>query len=416
MSIDLNQCYQKFETQLMTNMKRYLRSTFLHVIQSVNYLFIYVGLPSTSRKMGENRTAEDVKSKAFRWCKKSIGGAWTRISKEDLEIKPISGGLTNKLYLCSLPDGTEREESEPSRVLMRVYGEIAQRSDYMLRNSVIFALFSEKKKGPKLYGMYPEGRIEEFIPSRSLNRKELHDEKISQTIAQKLAYFHTLEMPLPKQPNFLRKQMNEWMDEVERILQKSSSVEFGPFIRKLQTYQLRKELSELLSIMEMCSSPVLFSHNDLQEGNILLKEEKSDDLCERLTIIDWEYCSYNYRGFDLGNHFCEWSCDYSCEAYPFYSYHPEDYPSKQTQKAFFQHYLEEQNKYLPNPVKVNDELLQHLYKEANTFAMTSHFFWGLWSVVQTEISDIEFGYLEYAITRFDGYFAKKESNKREELI
>lgn len=30
-------------------------------------------------------------------------------------------------------------------------------------------------------------------------------------------------------------------------------------------------------------------------GNILLKEEKSDDLCERLTIIDWEYCSYNYR-------------------------------------------------------------------------------------------------------------------------
>lgn len=151
-------------------------------------------------------------------------------------------------------------------------------------------------------------------------------------------------------------------------------------------------------------------------GNILLKEEKSDDLCERLTIIDWEYCSYNYRGFDLGNHFCEWSCDYSCEAYPFYSYHPEDYPSKQTQKAFFQHYLEEQNKYLPNPVKVNDELLQHLYKEANTFAMTSHFFWGLWSVVQTEISDIEFGYLEYAITRFDGYFAKKESNKREELI
>lgn len=37
------------------------------------------------------------------------------------------------------------------------------------------------------------------------------------------------------------------------------------------------------------------------------------------------------RGFDFGNHFCEWSCDYSCEAYPFYSYHPEDYPSEQTQ-------------------------------------------------------------------------------------
>ena len=75
-----------------------------------------------------------------------------------------SGGLTNKLYLCSLPDGLERGQDEPYQVLMRIYGEIAQHNDYMLRNSIIFALFSEKKKGPKLYGMYPEGRIEEYIP------------------------------------------------------------------------------------------------------------------------------------------------------------------------------------------------------------------------------------------------------------
>ena len=38
-----------------------------------------------------------------------------------------------------------------------------------------------------------------------------------------------------------------------------------------------------------------------------------------------------FRGFDFGNHFCEWSCDYSCKEYPYYSYHPEDYPSVQRQ-------------------------------------------------------------------------------------
>lgn len=74
------------------------------------------------------------------------------------------------------------------------------------------------------------------------------------------------------------------------------------------------------------------------------------------------------------------------------------------QKEFFQHYLKEQNKYLPNPVDINEELLQHLYKEANTFAMTSHFFWGLWSVVQTEISDIEFGYLVSAVKLLTNIF------------
>ena len=48
-----------------------------------------------------------------------------------------------------------------------------------------------------------------FLQSRSLTRTELRDKKLSKTIAKKLAYFHTLEMPLTKQPNFLRKQMNE---------------------------------------------------------------------------------------------------------------------------------------------------------------------------------------------------------------
>ncbi|XP_061166717.1 choline/ethanolamine kinase-like [Saccostrea echinata] len=365
-------------------------------------------------KMGENRM-EDVNEKAFRWCRKSIGGAWARISKEEIDIKPISGGLTNRLYLCCLPDGTETEESEPSQVLMRIYGEIAQRNDYMLRNSVIFALFSEKKKGPKLYGMYPEGRIEEYIPSRSLKRIELHDTKLSQHIAKKLAFFHTLEMPLTKQPNFLRKQMNEWLSEVEKILESASTKNPCPLVGRLQSFHLRKELLELLSIMGNCHSPVVFSHNDLQEGNILLIEDEPDE-DKRLTVIDWEYGSYNYRGFDFGNHFCEWSCDYSCEEYPYFSYHPEDYPSTQRQYEFFRNYLVEQTKNLPVPVEINEDTLKQMYKEANIFAMTSHFFWALWSIVQLEISDIEFGYLEYAVTRLEGYFAKKESNAKEGLI
>lgn len=30
----------------------------------------------------------------------------------------------------------------------------------------------------------------------------------------------------------------------------------------------------------------------------------------RLSLIDYEYSGYNPRGFDLGNHFCEWMADY----------------------------------------------------------------------------------------------------------
>lgn len=29
-----------------------------------------------------------------------------------------------------------------------------------------------------------------------------------------------------------------------------------------------------------------------------------------LVLIDLEYACWSYRGFDLGNHFCEWATDF----------------------------------------------------------------------------------------------------------
>ncbi|NXT20986.1 CHKB kinase, partial [Syrrhaptes paradoxus] len=41
------------------------------------------------------------------------------------------------------------------------------------------------------------------------------------------------------------------------------------------------------------------------------------------------------------------------------------------------------------------------------FALASHFFWGLWSILQAKISTIQFGYLDYAQSRFEAYFQHK---------
>lgn len=50
-----------------------------------------------------------------------------------------------------------------------------------------------------------------------------------------------------------------------------------------------------------------------------------------LIIIDFEYCAYNYRGFDLANHFIEWTLDYTNKNYPFYYHKKEQYPTKEQQ-------------------------------------------------------------------------------------
>ncbi|KAA0193498.1 Choline/ethanolamine kinase [Fasciolopsis buskii] len=58
-------------------------------------------------------------------------------------------------------------QDEPRKVLIRVYGEVLRSSvDSIVLDSINFAILSEKRIGPALYGVFPGGRIEEFIQVR----------------------------------------------------------------------------------------------------------------------------------------------------------------------------------------------------------------------------------------------------------
>lgn len=49
-----------------------------------------------------------------------------------------------------------------------------------------------------------------------------------------------------------------------------------------------------------------------------------------------------------------------------------------------------------------------MYKEVNGFSLASHFYWGLWAMIQAMISDIDFNYMEYAVLRFNEYHKRKD--------
>lgn len=53
---------------------------------------------------------------------------------------------------------------EPSQVLLRMYGQLLDQNETKITDSVITMLLSERKLGPKLYGIFPGGRLEEYIP------------------------------------------------------------------------------------------------------------------------------------------------------------------------------------------------------------------------------------------------------------
>lgn len=53
-----------------------------------------------------------------------------------------------------------------SQVLLRIYGQMhgEQAMETVLTDTVVFTLLSERKLGPKLHGIFPGGRIEQYIP------------------------------------------------------------------------------------------------------------------------------------------------------------------------------------------------------------------------------------------------------------
>ncbi|XP_030281101.1 choline kinase alpha isoform X2 [Sparus aurata] len=349
----------------------------------------------------------DTRRKAYLWCREFLHGAWKILSEDDFHITIIRGGLSNKLFLCSLPDSQDSVGDEPRSILLRLYGAILQGAEAMVLESVMFAILAERELGPKLYGIFPQGRLEQYVPSRKLDTCELSDPSISAEVAEKMAKFHAMRMPFNKEPKWLFGTMDKYLSQVMRLnfTRESHLRRFN----RLLSYNLPQEMDMLKSLLESTHSPVVFCHNDCQEGNILLLKGRQSSDKQKLMLIDFEYSSYNYRGFDIGNHFCEWIYDYNCDEFPFFKVNPQAYPSKAQQLLFIESYLREFDAGFDN-LSEEDQMRvkEQLYIEVNRFSLASHFFWGLWSIIQARLSTIKFGYLEYAMARFDAYFQQKK--------
>ncbi|XP_025417231.1 choline/ethanolamine kinase isoform X2 [Sipha flava] len=336
----------------------------------------------------------DMFEMATKLCRGYLQGPWKKITVKDITVKRISGGLSNWLYRVTLL----KSNAEPRDVLMRLYGQTHGESaiENIITESVIFTLLSERGLGPKLHGIFPGGRLEEYIPARSLKSEELSDPKLSVMIAEKMANLHQLNIPINKDSTWLWDTMDRWLQQLIKDANWSrDNLELDQILSTNlcdETRWLKKHLSKL-------RSPVVFCHNDLQEGNILMKENETSG-CRSLCLIDYEYCAYNYRGFDLANHFIEWTYDYTNPLYPHYSVNRDQFPTKDQQTEFLKRYCQ---------CMGHEESVEIILNEVKHFILASHLFWGIWSIVNSRISKITFGYREYAVERLKSYFKLKDS-------
>eukprot|EP00099_Drosophila_melanogaster_P011808 NP_001286125.1 uncharacterized protein Dmel_CG2201, isoform G [Drosophila melanogaster] len=372
---------------------------------------------------------------------------------------------------CSSSKRLHAPKQQPREVLLRIYGQTHgdHALESMITESVVFALLSERNYGPKLHGIFPGGRIEQYIPARALTTAELGEQRILKRVAEKMGEIHSLNIPMSKEPDWIWNCMQRWVSGLESIVNGSVQTNQKSSVLKKQmelmrTFDYVQEMAWIRSIIDEGDYPVVFCHNDLQEGNILMRQPSAgqnertpresisslrsnfdetlgDSLdgnsnisdtethksrsvspspCPELDttndsaldssfmadnepdliIIDFEYCAYNYRGYDLANHFIEWTFDYTNPQFPYFYHNSSNCATVQQRRDFIVNYLKKFHD--DENYNITGQELMKVDAEIQFFTMLSHLFWSLWSVINVT-SAIEFGYWEYGIARILEY-------------
>lgn len=96
-------------------------------------------------------------------------------------------------------------------------------------------------------------------------------------------------------------------------LQLATSVQFedpakAAAHKALEFDRMASDIALVRNLCEKTISPVVFCHNDLLSGNIMVMGASKNDSIESmagkaLQLIDFEYGCYSYRGFDWGESF-----------------------------------------------------------------------------------------------------------------
>ena len=189
-------------------------------------------------------------------------------------------------------------------------------------------------------------------------------------LAQKLAKFHSLEIPIPKdsveQNNdlYFTKWFNEDLIKCFREGVIRHEIEKHKYTN-LCKINLTDELQWVRKTMEQINSPIVFSHNDLNRRNILIKEDNESKETQ-IFFIDFDWTNYYYRGIDLGQYFALWGQKEVDFGYV-------DFPSDQQMCVFIDAYINEMTKIFGTSYgKEEISCRQQLIKEAKVFALFSY--------------------------------------------
>ncbi|XP_025061282.1 ethanolamine kinase 2 isoform X1 [Alligator sinensis] len=193
------------------------------------------------------------------------------------------------------------DEAMADAVLVRVYGrktELFVDRESELRN---FQVLQAHGCAPSLYCSFQNGLCYEFMQGIALGPEHVQDPQMFRLIAQEMAKMHAIHAngSLPK-PSLWHK-LHKFLSIVKtELFTKVSNPSLHQDVPSLEV--LEQEVAWVQEYLSQLGSPVVLCHNDLLCKNIIYNEAEG-----HVRFIDYEYTSYNYQAFDIGNHFNEFA-------------------------------------------------------------------------------------------------------------
>lgn len=165
---------------------------------------------------------------------------WRRLPLEngaDIEVKRLSGALTNAVYVVSPPlelsnpisnksdsasgSTTVHKYKPPPKLLLRIYGPQVEHLIDRENELGILRRLARKKIGPRLLGTFTNGRFEEFFNAQTLTAADLRIEDTSKQIAKRMRELHDgidlLESEREEGP-FVWQNWDKWVGRCSEVI------------------------------------------------------------------------------------------------------------------------------------------------------------------------------------------------------
>ena len=192
---------------------------------------------------------------------------------EDLNIYKVAGSLTNAIFFVS---SRAPEHTRTKTFLLRVYGpssgNLISRSDEL---RMLHILSSRYRIGPRIYGTFSNGRLEEYFDSDALTPEEMRDPTVSAWTARRMAEMHRVDVESVVGSEWriaAEENVEKWFQPAKEVLElvaasrkEQLGLDLEKFFAAWQQY-----LANVLKWEEAHGrSPRVFAHNDAQYGNLL---------------------------------------------------------------------------------------------------------------------------------------------------